>query len=200
MKAEVSLTFKNVLNKYFDYRSEFVDWTRLNTDWQKAFQLNAHLLSNENNEFLETVLTEIHNIVMEMPGPKSRLPTVDWNMWTDDDQFLGFLVSRESLSVPLSKEGYLNAIDGAVKSGLFARPFKDEERFLIEIHKYLGKFLSDEDDKKYRVVRAIAKHPTGTSFQILKSGLTIEQASNLSVGYMTSDGILVDNIFFEEDI
>lgn len=200
MKADIALEFRNLLNKYFDHKSALVEWAKLSTDWQKVFQLNARFISNEDRAFLDAVLDEVQSIVVEMPGLKSSSPAVDWKKWSDDDEFLVFLVSREALGFPMSKEGYLKASGGAVKSGLFNRPFRDEIKFISKIQQYLASFLSVTDEKKYRIVKVVYLHPEGKRIEILERGLSIQEAINKSFGYIT-DGMVSSEIpYFEEDI
>lgn len=200
MKADIASEFKNLLNKYFDPKSALVEWTKLSIDWQKAFELNAHFISNEDRAFLDAVLDEVQSIVVEMPGLKTSSPAVDWKKWSDDDEFLVFLISREALGFPMTKEGYLKASGDAVKSGLFNRPFRDEIKFLSKIHQYLASFVSASDEKKYRIVKIVQLHPGGQRVEILERGLSIEEAMNKSVGYFTDGIVSSETPYFEEDI
>lgn len=200
MKADIASEFRNLLNKYFDQKAVSVEWAKLSADWQKAFQLTAHFISNEDRALLDAVLDELHSIVVEMPGLKSSSPAIDWKKWSDDDEFLVFLISRESLCLPMSKDGYLKAARGAVKSGLFSRPFRDESKFISKIRQYLASFVSTSDEKRYRIVKVVQLHPEGKRIEILERGLSIEEAIDKYFGYAT-DGILSSEIpYFEEDI
>jgi len=200
MKAEVASEFGNLLNKYFDHKSITVDWAKLNAEWKKAFQVNAHFISHEDSQLLAAVLNEIQSIVVEMPGLKSASPTIDWMTWSDDDEFLIFLLSREALGLPMSKEGYLRAVGGAIKGGLFSRPFRDEVKFIYKIHQFLGSFISSQDEKKYRLVKVIHLHPEGKRVEILERGLCIEEAINKSLEYGTNRIVSSEMPYFEEDI
>ncbi|MNK07401.1 hypothetical protein D3C87_253150 [compost metagenome] len=130
-----------------------------------------------------------------MPGSKSP-SIVDWNEWGEDDEFLRFLISREAIGLPLSRDSCLEAVKDAIKEVSFKRPYLDNSKYGAELYQYLGKYASPVEEKKYRFIEIVYSHPDGKHYKVLQCGLSIQEAIKSSSSYVLDGGLP----YFEEDI
>lgn len=138
MNTTVIEEFQKIISQYFNVNNEKIVWEDFDSEWKKIENRYQDLISLQEKDLLKDIHEELNDIISHMPGVVGNSEIIDWRKWTDDDEYLKFLISRESLRLPLSSKVYREILRHSIKSSVFKRPYEDIESFRSEIFRFLS--------------------------------------------------------------
>lgn len=144
--SDLRKRLRGVLEKYFDFSSDKVLGEELRREWREAIVKCSSKVSSQDEEFLTKVLEEIEEIIVHMPGKSMVSKALDWQKWQSEDDFLGYLLLRESLQYPLTASVFENLKKDLQGSGIFERPYRDNKEFQGKIRLFIRKYASNTSE------------------------------------------------------
>lgn len=133
----------SVLNKHFDFSSNKISWEDLRDDWDFAIFKNTST-NEEDGALLTFMFKEIEDVVIHMPGNSAN--TIDWDQWVNDDDFLRYLIVKESLQYSPKPLVFKDIIAHYLKSSFFERPYRNDEAFTQRVRSFIDKHISNIDE------------------------------------------------------
>lgn len=144
MNTTLTNQLVEVLNKHFDFSTDKISWDALRKDWNTAIS-KSFTVNETDRKLFAMVLEEMEDVVIHMPGKNAN--AIDWETWRNEDDFLRYLLAKESLRYSMTPAVFEKIRSDWLKSGFFARPYRADEAFIQKVRSFIEKNISNSQRK-----------------------------------------------------
>lgn len=123
MNTDLVEVLMDTLDSHFNFSNKMLSWESFNSEWQQAVEQNSSKMTGDEKDFLSNVHKEIEDILIHIPAKGLTTKDLDWKKWIEDDDFLRFMLSKESIRYSMRASDFKKILNDSVKSGYFKRPY-----------------------------------------------------------------------------